>query len=146
MTLKKTYLDSSDMSAAIAALAGAEDKRTVKQAAWNALANAAGQTLTAAQLLAGYLDRSGAAGVSDATPTAAALVALFAGCAVGDVVTLRIRNRNTGTLTLTAGVGVTLEGTTTIPTVNTREYAIRFTNVTVGAEAVTISGVFVAAN
>lgn len=110
--------------------------------AFNTLNNAAGQTLTAAQLVGGFLDRLGAAGVSDTTPTAAQIIAAIPGVAVGDVIEWRVRNRNTGTLTLVAGSGVTLEGTTTIPTVNTRWYAIRVTSLT----AVTISGMAVAAN
>lgn len=114
--------------------------------AWNAINNAAGQTLTAAQMVGGFLDRSGAVTVSDTTPSAAAIVAAAPNVAVGDIIELRVRNRNTGTLTLIAGAGVTLEGTTTIPTVNTRLYAINFTNVTPGSEAVTISGLMVGAN
>lgn len=132
-----SYLDDSDMQAVIARL-----QQTTK---FNALSNAAGQTLTATQMLQGILDRAGAVTVSDTTATAAALVAAVKGVSVGDVRILRIRNRNTGTLTILAGSGVTLEGTTTIPTVNTRVYAIRFTNVTVGAEAVTLSGIQVCA-
>lgn len=147
----KLYLDNSDIQAAVRALQAGADKGTVSKPAFTAIANAAGVTWTAAQALSGIIARSGAAGVSDTTPTAALLVAAFAALnvagalAVGDVVTLRVRNNNTGTLTLVAGSGVTLEGTTTIPTVNFREYLIRFTNVTVGAEAVTVSGLFQAA-
>lgn len=133
-------VDASDVGGRIQDIQNAVTKK------WNALANAAGQTLTAAQVLGGYLDRSGAAGVSDTTPTAAQLVAAATAPAVGDVLELRIRNRNTGTLTLVAGTNVTLEGTTTIATVNTRVYAVRFTNVTKGSEAVTISGLMTGAN
>lgn len=132
-------IDSSDIAAALRAL------QQTPAIGVNAISNAAGVTLTAAQMVAGTILRSGAAGVSDTTATAAGLVAAFPGCAVGTVRILRIRNNNTGTLTILAGAGVTLEGTTTIPTVNTRDYAIRFTNVTPGAEAVTLSGLFVAA-
>lgn len=147
----KLYVDPSDISAQLRALQAGSDKAAVSKAAFIAIANAAGVTWTAAQALSGVIARSGAAGVSDTTPTAALLVAAYAGLqvggalAVGDVVTLRVRNNNTGTLTLLAGTGVTLEGTTTIPTVNFREYLIRFTNVTAGAEAVTVSGLFQAA-
>lgn len=142
----KTFIDPSDIPGAIISLQKTADRNAAIAAVWNALNNAAGQTLTTAQLLGRYLDRSGAAGVSDTTPTAAQLVAAIPNVAVGDVYELVVRNRNTGTLTLVAGTGVTLEGTTTIPTVNTRRYAIRFTNVTVGTEAVTISGIMVGAN
>lgn len=136
--MTNSYIDPSDIPARIASLQGTQK--------FNTLANAAGQTLTAAQLLGGVLDRSGAVTVSDTTPTAAALVAAYPGVSVGDCRQLKIRNRNTGTLTLLAGAGVTLEGTTTIPTVNTRTYSVRFTNVTPGAAAVTLSGISVGAN
>jgi len=149
----KTFVDSSDIPAQIRASQAAADKAAINKTTFNVLANAAGQTLTVAQMLQGILDRSGAVAVSDTTPTAAQLVAAAnaasaagAPVAVGDVILLDIRNRNTGVLTLAAGAGVTLEGTTTIPTVNTRRYAIRFLNVTSGAEAVTVSGLFQAAN
>jgi hypothetical protein len=110
----------------------------------SALANASGQTLTVAQLLGGTLDRSGAAGVSDTTPTAAAIVAAIPGCEVGTSRYLCIINRNTGTLTILAGSNVTLAGTTTIATVNSRWYLIRVTNV--GTPAVTMRGLMVAPN
>ena len=110
----------------------------------SALNNASGQTLTTAQLLSGTLDRSGAAGVSDTTPTAAAIVAAIPGCEVGSSCYLCIINRNTGTLTLLAGSGVTLAGTTTIATVFSRWYLIRVTNV--GTPAVTMRGLMTAAN
>ena len=136
--MTNSYIDPSDISSRIGALQSGMK--------FNAVSNAAGVTLTAAQMLGGCLDRSGAVTVSDTTPTAAQLVAALAGAAVGDAKLLKLRNRNTGTLTLLAGAGITLEGTTTIPTVNTRNYAIRVTNATPGAEAVTISGIGVMAN
>lgn len=135
--MSRSYLDPSDIPGAIAAM-----QATPK---FNTLSNASGQTLTAAQMLQGILARSGAAGVSDTTPTAAALVAAVPGVSVGDVVTLLIRNANSGTLTILAGNGVTLEGTTTIATNFAREYAIRFTAVASGSEAVTLSGLRTAA-
>jgi hypothetical protein len=122
------------------------DLETAATQAFNAINNAAGVTLTAAQLLQGYIDRSGAAAVNDTTPTAAQLVAAAVAPAVGDCIELNIRNRNTGTLTLVAGTGVTLEGTTTIATVYSRKYVVRFTNVTKGSEAVTLSGFSTGAN
>jgi hypothetical protein len=143
MTTQKTYLDHSDIPGAIGALAKDYDTRSTKAKKVNLLANAAGQTLTVSQNL-GILLRSGAAGVSDTTPTAAAIVAALANCAVGDVVEWEVRNNNTGTLTLLAGSGVTLEGTTTVATVSFRKYAVRLTNVTPASEAVTISGLFTA--
>jgi hypothetical protein len=110
------------------------------------LANAAGQTLTVAQSVNAILLRSGAAAVTDTTPTAAAIVAALANPGNNDTFRLTIINTNTGTLTIGAGTGVTLAGTTTIPTVNTREYVGVITNATKGSEAVTLRGVMVGAN
>lgn len=143
--MSKLYTDPSDVPAVLRTLGQAADKSAAKQQKANTLANAAGQTLTTGQMLGGLLLRSGAAGVSDTTPLASALVAALTNAAVGDIVDLIIRNNNTGTLTIVAGTGVTLEGTTTIPTVNTRRYALEFTNVTAGSEAVTLHGVHVSA-
>lgn len=133
------YVDPSDISGRIRLLQSC--------AKFNTLSNAAGQTLTTAQVLGGTLDRAGAVTVSDTWPSAAAIVAaLGPGVSAGDVKELKVRNRNTGTLTMLAGAGITLEGTTTIPTVNTRIYEIRVINATLGSEAVTVSGVMVGAN
>jgi hypothetical protein len=131
-------LDGGDLPAKVADLQAAAILNTTNVAT---IANASGQTLTAAQVAGGIILRSGAAAVTDTTPTAAAIIAAFPGAVTGDVMTLVIRNNNTGTLTIGAGTGVTLEGTTTIPTVNTRMYAVRITSAT----TVTISGLFVAA-
>lgn len=132
-------IDSSDMASVLRNM-----ENGVYPGSASAIVNAAGVTWTAAQVLSASILRSGAAAVSDTTPTAAALVALFTGVAAGAVRVLRVRNNNTGTLTIVAGTGVTLEGTTTIATVSMREYLVRFTNVTAGAEAVTLSGMFTA--
>jgi hypothetical protein len=110
-----------------------------------AVANAAGQTLTAAAVVGGTILRSGAAAVSDTLPTAALLVAALPNVAAGTTIELVIRNNNSGTLTLVAGSGITLEGTTTIATANARKYAVRFINVTAGSEAVTVSGLMTGA-
>jgi hypothetical protein len=106
-----------------------------------ALANAAGQTLTVAQVLTSLLTRSGAVTVSDTTPDSASWIsAMLQGAYVGGGAStplgvqpgtsyrLRILNNNTGTLTLVAGTGVTLAGTTTILTVNFRDYLITVLN------------------
>jgi hypothetical protein len=111
-----------------------------------ALANAAGQTLTVAQFVNAILVRSGAAGVSDTTPSAAAIVAALAGCMVGSTFEFTVVNQNTGTLTLVAGTGVTLNGTATCPTVNTIRWIGQVTNPNPGAEAVTLQRVGVQAN
>jgi len=105
-----------------------------------AVNNAAGVTYTPAQMLGGLIQRSGAVTVSDTTPTAALLIAAMGNPPDGASKLLTIRNANTGALTLIAGSGVTLVGTTTIPTVNTRIYVLTKT----GAAAVSLTGVMVA--
>lgn len=112
----------------------------------SAISNAAGVTLTAAQMLGGIITRSGAIAVSDTTASAAAIVAAIPGCEVGSTAFLYIINNNTALLTLLAGSGVTLAATTTTATLFTRLYAIEVTNATVGTEAVTFKGVLTAAN
>ena len=92
--------------------------------------NVAGVTWSPAQMLAGMMFRSGAAGVSDTTPSAAALIAAM-GTPPDDTSRLIvIRNANTGTLTLTAGASVTITGTATIATVTTAIYVLRKTGAT----------------
>lgn len=108
--------------------------------------NAAGVTLTAAQLLGGYITRSGAVAVSDTTPTAAQIVAAIPGCEVGTSREIKIVSANSGLLTIAAGSGVTLAGTTTVAATFTRTYLVRVTNATAASEAVTILGVSTAAN
>lgn len=105
------------------------------------ISNAAGQNITAAQILGGYIERDGAAGVSDALPTAAAVLALLPGMEVNDCRLLIIRNANTGTLTLTAGASFTIVGTATIATVTTAVYIMRKTSAT----ALTITRLIAAA-
>ena len=94
------------------------------------VSNAAGQNLTAAQVLAGYIERDGAVTVSDALPTAATFLALVPDMEVNDCRLVIIRNANTGTLTLTAGTNFTIVGTATIPTVNTGVFIVRKTSAT----------------
>lgn len=103
--------------------------------------NAAGVTLTAVQVVAAaMLLRTGAVAVSDQMPTAAALVAAMPGVKVNQGFELYIRNANTGTLTLTTNTGITLAAgnTNTIATVHVKKLLFVFTNVTYGAEAVTV--------
>jgi len=109
------------------------------------LANAAGQTWTTAQIAPGVLTRSGAAGVSDTTPTAAQIVAAIPGCEVGSGYEFSVINNNSGTLTIVAGAGVTLAGTTTIATLQMRRYLVRVNAFAAGSEAVILHGIFTAA-
>lgn len=106
----------------------------------SAIANAAGVTYTAAQVLSRFIIRSGAVAVSDTLPTAALLLAAMANPIVGSGFVFEIVNNNTGLLTLIAGAGNTLAGTTTIATVSNRRYLVTCTNATVGTEAFTYQG------
>lgn len=110
------------------------------------IANAAGVTWTAANIITGILQRSGAAAVSDTTPDASSLVnALLAnggyqgggaysaqGIQAGSTFRLRLLNANTGTLTLVAGAGCTLSSgpfaSANAPTVAASEYLLSITN------------------
>lgn len=106
-----------------------------------------GVTYSVAQFLGGVINRSGpGSGFSDTTPTAAAIVAAIPGCEVGLGFEVTIRNTSGFTLTMLAGSGVTLSGTTTVATVQTRRYLVRVTNATSSSEAVTVEGLWTAAN
>ena len=99
------------------------------------------RTYTAAELIGGLIlrDPSGA-NRSDVSPTAAAIVAGFAGGIVGSSFEFTIRNDANAaeTITLTAGAGVTLSGTMTIAQNNSKRFLCRLDNVGSGTEAVTI--------
>jgi hypothetical protein len=103
--------------------------------------NVAGVTLTAAQMLSGMIFRSGAAAVSDTTPTAAALIAAMGTPPNGTSRLIVIRNANSDTLTLLAGTTVTITGTATIATLTTAIYILRKTSST----AVTLTRLMAAA-
>ena len=91
------------------------------------LSNAAGVTMTAAQVLSEFYVRSGAAGVSDTLPTAAALLASWPGATIGSTAPLLITNLNSGTLTIVTGAGITLAGVTTVVTTGARYYMLSVT-------------------
>lgn len=122
------------------AVANINDLNTFVNSAVN---NAAGQTYTPAQFDGGLIVRSGAAAVTDTTPTAAQIVGAIRNCAIGDTFLLLIQNNNSGTLTIGAGTNVTLVGTTTIATALTRLYAVTVT--AVATPAVTLRGIMTAA-
>ncbi len=98
-------------------------------------------TLTAAQLINGILRLSGQAGINVTLPSAAAIVAALANCQVNSGFEFSLINANTGTATIVAGAGVTLVGTTAVPTVKSQIYKGVVTNATVGAEAVEFIGI-----
>lgn len=101
---------------------------------------AAGGTYTAAAFTGGLITQATQGAISNATPTAAAIVAAIPGCEVNSSFYLTIVNNNTGLLTLTAGSGVTLSGTTTVQTLFGRRYLVYVTNATASSEAVTVYG------
>jgi hypothetical protein len=95
-------------------------------------------TLTAAQLLGGFILRSAGATSTDVFPTATAIINAMPDCEVGDAFTFEIINTKSGTITMAIGTGITLAGTTTIATGTSRRYLAIVTNV--GTPAVTIRG------
>jgi len=99
------------------------------------------RTYTAAELIGGLILRDPAGGNrSDVSPTAALIVAGFAGGIVGSSFEFTIRNTADAaeTITLTAGAGVTLSGTMTIAQNNSKRFLCRLDDVGTGTEAVTI--------
>lgn len=103
--------------------------------------SATGITYTAAEFLNDAIFRSGASGaVSDTTPTAAQIIAAMGAPPVGVGKRITINNQSLGTLTLVAGTGVSLVSTTTVGAGQSRDYLIRVTSVTPGAEAVRLVG------
>jgi len=104
-------------------------------------ATAGAKTYTAAELLGGLILRDPAgANRSDVSPTAALIVAGFAGGVVGSSFEFTIRNTADAaeTITLTEGAGATLSGTMTIAQNNSKRFLCRLDDVGSGTEAVTI--------
>jgi len=104
-------------------------------------ATAGAVTYTAAELIGGLIKRDPAGdNRSDVTPTAAQIVAGFAGGIVGSSFEFTIRNDADAaeTITITAGEGVTLSGSMTIAQNNSKRFLCRLDNVGDGTEAVTI--------
>lgn len=95
-------------------------------------------TLTAAQILGGYIrrDPNGLAR-TDTLPTAALLVAAIPGAVVGQAFLFIYKNTADAaeTVTIAAGTGGTLVGTATIVQNNSKIFLVRLTNVTAAAEA-----------
>lgn len=98
-----------------------------------------GQTLTAAQLVGGWISRTGlSAAVNDTTDTAANIVAAAPIKVVGALFTCRFFNNNGSTVGLNAGAGVTRVGRTGVLSGQDAVLTFRLDNVTGGAEAVTV--------
>lgn len=107
------------------------------------LSNAAGQTLTPAQILPGVLKRSGAGAVTDTTPSADDILASMPGAERGTGWEFTLINNDSDTLTLAAGTGVTLLGTPTTATLQARRFLVRVG--TTSPNTVTIQSEFTAA-
>ncbi len=104
-------------------------------------ATAGARTYTAAELIGALILRDPTGGNrSDVTPTAALIVAGFAGGIVGSSFEFTIRNTADAaeTITVTAGAGVTLSGTMTIAQNNSKRFLCRLDDIGSGTEAVTI--------
>lgn len=107
----------------------------------SSVVDTAGVTLTATQMLSGWIVRSGqSSSVTDTTATAASLVS--SGPGVGAPATCRrfsYYNADAAdTITIAAGSGVSLSGTMTIPPGVTANFVLIYTNTASGTEAVAI--------
>lgn len=99
----------------------------------------AGATLTAAQIVAGAIMRSGpTAAYTDTTDTAANIIAAIPDAQVNTGFEFTIVNGVAFADTLAAGTGVTLSGTTAIAASAVRRYLLQITSIT--TPAVTITG------
>ncbi len=96
-------------------------------------------SLTAAQVLGGFVNSVPVAGITLTLPTAALLVAGLTGAKVGDSFDLSIENSSAGanSITLAAGTGGTLRGGTSIAQNKAALIRVVLTNVTAAAEAYT---------
>ena len=93
--------------------------------------------LTSPQALSGLIIYNGAAG-NLTLPSASDLANNIQGVMVGTSFEVEVRSAGAGTATLVASAGVTLSGTATVATLNSRTILINFTNVTLGSEAYTV--------
>ena len=126
-----------DVGYALHEPAGITPSGTLGKAAENTVSTT--NSLTAAQVLAGFVNSAPAAGITLTLPTAALLVAGMKGCKVGDSVTVSIENTAGGAnaITLAAGTGGTLRGGTSIAQNKSALIRIVLTNVTASSEAYT---------
>jgi hypothetical protein len=110
--------------------------------ALSAVTAAVGATLTAAQLLAGVIVRSGpTAAFTDTTDTASAIqAALGYGSSYGQSLLFTIENNAAFSLTLANGTGVTVAGVTTVGANSFGVFLLQ----SVSAGAVTITGIYAA--
>lgn len=103
----------------IASLAAAEGAPFVV----TAITTVGNGTLTAAGLVGGEIVRTGpVAAFSDATDTAAAIIAALPGVVVGSSFNILLKNATAFTQTITAGANVTLPATVIIPAFSVANY------------------------
>ena len=99
------------------------------------------RTMTAAEFMAGVFTTTAAGALAVTYPTAAALVAAMPNAQVGSQAVLFVVNAGNNTLTHTTNTGLTItggHGTATMPTNTSQIVIAKCTNVTSGAEAVTL--------
>ena len=95
--------------------------------------SAAGYTISAAELLGGFISDTSSTGAIAATlPTVAAVVALLPGWVVGTSFRLVYKNLGDQTVTLTTGTTWTMTGTMTIAATKYREFLFVITGATTG--------------
>jgi hypothetical protein len=102
------------------------------------ITNSAVQTWTVAQMVSGMIIRAGNGALLDVPPTAAALVAGLPGVKANSAFKFWLKNTGSGSLSISTAAGVTVTGTAAIISLNIREVAVWFTNVTPGSESVTL--------
>lgn len=97
-------------------------------------------TITAAALAGGFVLRTGpVAAFSDATDSAANIVAAFPGAVANSTIVVQVKNATAFMETFTAGSGVTLPPTVLNPPYSETSYLVTLTNVTTGSQAVTLA-------
>lgn len=98
-------------------------------------------TLTVSQMSSGTLVQTPAANSTLTLPSAAALVAAFDGTSVGDAFDFKVINLAAATYNTVIAVPAsgTLVGTATVAPVTSGRFTVRFTNVTSGSEAYTVT-------
>ncbi len=109
---------------------GRKSEVAVSNGVTSATAGGATLTLTAAQLLGGYIRSTPTEAQTATLPTAALLYAAMAQPQVGSRFEFTITNLSAYTITLAAGTDGTLTGTATIATNNTKRFMVEITATT----------------
>jgi hypothetical protein len=95
------------------------------------------QTLTAAQILGGFIIGSPTGAANYTTDTAANIINAIEGAVVGSTIKVTIRNKSAGanTITLVAGTGVTLNSGDTVTVVQNAQKTFKFIVTGLGSSA-----------